>query len=52
MYVVLLLESAGAIFYCIAGVHSNQDLIMCKNRGVYGFLGTSRVLITYMCPPV
>ena len=26
---------------------------MCKNRGIYGFLGTSWVLTTYnICPPV
>ena len=26
---------------------------MCKNRGIYGFLGPSWVLITYnICPPV
>ena len=32
----------------IAGVHINQDLIriLCKNRGIYGFLRPSWVLIT------
>ena len=29
----------------ITGVHSNEDL-MCKNRGIYGFLGSSWVLNT------
>ena len=33
-------------------VHSNEDLIMCKNWGIYEVLGPSWVLITYnICPP-
>ena len=36
----------------ITGVHSNQDLILrVKIGGIYGFLGTSWVLITYNISP-
>ena len=42
-----------SLYFGSAGVHSNQDPKWCaKNRGIYGFLGPSWVVITYItCPP-